>query len=211
LNQWELDSGELGTVDWIKNQMTLYLRDFYMNKVFSALASVWTTANTPYNFTDCSGTGTGIVTATALKNMIDYINQTAGGVKQIVSTRHNLTPVTTFGASWSDGTSNQWAPENIKEIMQTGWLGRYYGCPLLGLPQTFNNPEDYKALLPTNIILVIGNNVGEFITYGDVKNQQYDDMRVVPPQWTYSIYQQFGLLIDNAMGIGTIKVADIGR
>jgi hypothetical protein len=207
-NQWELESGELGTVESIRSEMLAKLKDFYMNKVFTALSSVWTAANTPLNFTDVSGSGTGIITATALKNAIDYINETAGGVRMVVSTRHNLTPVTTFGASWDDGSSviNMVVPENVREIMSTGWLGRYYGAPLLGLTQVYDNPEDYNAMLPTDKVLVIGQNVGEFITYGDVKTQQYDDMKVVPPQWTLSLYQQFGLIVDNAKGIYVIKV-----
>jgi hypothetical protein len=207
-NQWELESGELGTVESIRSEMLAKLRDFYMNKVFTALTSVWTAANTPLNFTDVSGQGTGIITAAALKNAIDYINETAGGVRMVVSTRHNLTPVTTFGASWSDGTADPYliVADNIKEIMATGWLGRYYGAPLLGLNQVYDNPEDYNAMLPTDKVLVIGQNVGDFITYGDVKSQQYDDMKVVPPQWTLSLYQQFGLLVTNAKGIFVIKV-----
>lgn len=205
-NQWELESGELGTVESIRSEMMAKFRDFYMNKVFTALSSVWTAANTPLNFTDVSGSGSGVITDTALKNAIDYINETAGGVRMVVSTRHNLTPVTTFGASWSDGTQDLIVADNIKEIMATGWLGKFYGAPLLGLTQQYDNPEDYTAMLPTDKVLVIGQNVGEFITYGDVKTQQYDDMKVVPPQWTLSLYQQFGLIVDNARGIYVIKV-----
>jgi hypothetical protein len=205
-NYWELESGEIGTVESIKSEMLAKLKDFYMNKVFTALTSVWTAVNTANNFTDVSGSGTGIITATALKDAIDYINETAGGVKAIVSTRHNLTPVTTFGASWSDGTSNLIVPENIREIMSTGWLGRYYGAPLLALDQIYDNPEDHNTMLPTDKVLVIGNKVGDFITYGDVKTKQYDDMRPTPPQWYLELYQQFGMIVDNAQGIFVIKV-----
>ena len=207
-NYWELESGELGTVESIKSEMMGKLKDFYINKVFTALTTVWTAANTPLNFTDVSGAGTGAITAAALIAAIDYINETAGGVRMVVSTRHNLTPVTTFGASWDDGASviNMIVPENVREIMNTGWLGRYYGAPLLGLNQIYDNAEDYNAMIPTDKVLVIGQNVGEFITYGDVKTKQYEDMRPTPPYWNYEIYQQFGLIIDNARGIYVIKV-----
>lgn len=197
MNQWELESGEIGTVDEIRNEMLAKLRDFYLNKVFTALSTVWTATNTPSNFTNVGGT----LTATALKNAIDRINQTTGGVRAVVGTRAALTPITTFGAGWSDGTSLQAVPENIREIMQTGWLGKYYGAPILALQQEYDSPDTHNALLPNDKVLVIGENVGEFITFGDVKTKQYDDMRPTPPQWFLEIWQQFGLLVDNADGI----------
>lgn len=203
-NEWELESGELGTLDDIRTEMLAKLRDNYIGRVFTALTSVWTAVNTPNNFTNVGGA----LTATALKNAIDRINQTTGGVRAVVGTRAALTPVTTFGAGWADGTAvSQAVPENIREIMQTGWLGRYYGAPLLAVEQNYDNPEDYNTLIPTDKVLVIGENVGEFITYGDVRTKQWSDMNPTPPQWYLELYQQFGLIIDKAEGIYVIKVA----
>lgn len=203
-NAWELESGELGSVDAIRSEMQAKLRDYYLNKVFSALTSVWTAVNTPNNFTNVGGP----LTATALKNAIDKVNQTTGGVRAVVGTRAALTPITTFGAGYSDGTgTSQAVPDNIREIMQTGWLGKYYGAPILALQQEYDNPEDYNALLPSDKVLVIGENVGEFITYGDVKTKEWQDMRVTPPQWYFEIYQQFGMLIDRADGLYVLKVS----
>ena len=203
-NEWELESGELGTVDEIRNEMLAKLRDFYLGKVFTALTTVWTAVNTPNNFTNVGGS----LTATALKNAIDRINQTTGGVRAVVGTRAALTPITTFGAGYTDGSStSQPVPENIKEIMQTGWLGRYYGAPILALQQEYDSPDTYNALLPNDKVLVIGENVGEFITFGDAKTKQWTDMRVTPPQWYLELYQQFGMIVDKADGIFVIKVA----
>ena len=204
-NEWELETGELGTLDDIRNEMLANLRDFYIGKVFTALSTVWTAVNTPNNFTNVGGT----LTATALKNAIDRINQTTGGVRAVIGTRAALTPITTFGAGWADGTSTDWhaVPDNIREIMQTGWLGRYYGAPILAIEQQYDNPEDYNALIPTDKVIVVGENVGDFITYGDVKNKQWTDMRPTPPQWYLELYQQFGMIIDNAQGIYVLKVA----
>lgn len=202
-NEWEIESGELGTLDDIRGEMLAKLRDFYMGKVFSALTTVWTAANTPNNFTNVGGA----LNATALKNAIDRINQTTGGVKAVIGTRAALTPVTTFGAGWSDGTSLQPVAENIREIMQTGWLGTYYGAPIIAIEQQYNNPEDYSPMIPTDKVVVIGESVGEFITYGDVKTKQWSDMQPTPPQWYLELYQQFGLIIDQAQGIYVIKVA----
>lgn len=201
-NMWELESGELGTVDSIRKEMTLKLRDFYMGKVFTALSSVWSAINTPDNFTNVGG----VITSTALENAIDTINENTSGVKAVVGTRAALAPITKFGGFYSDGITKVAANDNIAEIMRTGWLGRYYGAPILALDQQYDNPEDHNALIPNDKILVIGENVGEFITYGDVKVQQYDDMRPVPPQWYLSLYQQFGLIVDNASGIYVLKV-----
>lgn len=203
-NEWEIESGELGTLDDIRGEMLAKLRDFYMGKVFTALSTVWTASNTPNNYTNVGGA----LTSTALKNAIDRINQTTGGVKAVIGTRAALTPITTFGAGYTDGAgTSQVVPENIREIMQTGWLGRYYGAPIVAIEQQYDNPEDYNALIPSDKVIVIGENVGEFITYGDVKTKQWSDMRPTPPQWFLELYQQFGLIVDNANGIYVLKVA----
>jgi hypothetical protein len=203
-NEWELEAGEIGTVESIRNEMMAKLRDYYLGKVFTSLSTIWTAGNTPDNFTDVGGA----INATALKAAIDRINQTTGGVRAVVGTRAALTPITTFGAGWTDGTAvSQAVPGNIAEIMQTGWLGKYYGAPILALQQEYDNPEDYNALLPSDKILVIGEKVGDFITYGEVKTKQWSDMRPTPPQWYLELYQQFGMIIDRADGIYVIKVA----
>lgn len=201
-NIWELESGEIGTVADIRKEMEAKLRDAYLNKVFTALTTIWTEVNTADNYTEVATA----VTAAVLKAAIDQINQTTSGAKAIVGTRALLTPITTFGASWTDGTNNIEVPENIREIMATGWLGKYYGVPIIALRQQYDNPEDYNALLPTDKILVIGESVGEFITYGPVRTKEYDDMTVTPPQWYTELYQQIGMIIDNAQGIHVIKV-----
>lgn len=205
-NAWELEAGNIGTVDEIRAEMAAKLKDFYLNKVFTALSTVWTAGNTPSNFTSVGGA----ITATALETAIDQINQTTSGVKAVVGVRSAMTPITKFGAFWNDGntvgTDAQWAgiDSQLREIVQRGMLGRYYGAPLVVLDQQWDNPEDYNSLLPTDKILVIGENVGEFITYGDVQRKQWEDMNPTPPQWFLELYQQFGMIIDNAMGIYVI-------
>jgi hypothetical protein len=204
INKWELDSGELGTLDSIKNEMTLKLRDYFQGKVFTALSTVWTAANTPSNYISMGGK----VTAVALENAIDRINQTTSGAKAIVGTRTALTPITKFGAFWEskgDGTGTFWANDAaLQEVMATGWLGKYYGCPVIVIPQDYDNPTDYNKLVPEDKILVIGNKVGEFINYGPPMTKMYDDMRPTPPYTILELVQQFGLIVDNADGIYTI-------
>jgi hypothetical protein len=201
-NQWELDSGELGTVASMRAEMQAKLRDYFMGKVFTALTTIWTAGNTPSNFTAINGS----ITATALEDAIDVINKTAGGVKAVIGSRAAMTPITKFAAFWSDGTNVGFVPERIQQIMSTGMLGNYYGAPLVVLEQEYDNPEDYNKLIPEDKILVIGQHVGTFITYGDVKTKEWTDNRPTPPYWNLELYQQFGMIIDNAMGISVITV-----
>jgi hypothetical protein len=202
-NQWELDAGEIGTVASIRSEMEAKLRDYYLGKVFTALTSVWTVGNTPDNYV----AGGATITNTVLEAAIDRINQTAGGVKAVVGSRVAMTPITKFAAFWSDGTNVGYVPERIQQIMSTGMLGNYYGAPLITLEQTYDNPEDYNKLIPEDTILVIGQNVGEFITYGEVKTKEWTDMRPTPPYWNLELYQQFGMIVDNAMGIYVIHLS----
>jgi hypothetical protein len=202
-NEWELASGELGTLEEIRAEMSAKLRDYYLGKVFTALSTIWNATNTPDNYTAVGGP----LTATALENAIDQINETTSGVKAVVGTRAALAPITKFGAFWSDGTNVAEVPDNIREIMATGMLGKYYGARIIALDQIYDNPIDYTPLLPNDKILVIGEGVGEFITYGDVKEKQWSDMRPTPPQWYLEIYQQFGMIIDRADGIFVLDVS----
>lgn len=196
-NAWELESGEIGTIQEIRREMAAKLRDFYFNKVFTALSTVWSASNTPDNYTSVGG----VITDTALEAAIDQINNTTTGAKVVVGARSIMTPITKFAAFWSDGSNVGVSQNAMDEIRQNGRLGRYYGVPLLSVDQIYDNPDDYQALIPTDKILVIGEKVGEFITYGDVKSKQWEDMNPTPPQWMLEIYQQFGMIIDNAMGI----------
>jgi len=196
-DEWDLDNGNIGTVQEISREMMAKLRDFYQNKVFTALTTVWTALNTPSNYTSCGGP----ITNTVLKAAIDNVNQTVGKVKAVVGVRSALTPITTFGAFWSDGTNLHRVDSQLEEVMNEGWLGRYYGADIIALNQEWDNPEDYNALLPTDKILVIGDNVGEFITFGEPKWKQWTDMEPTPPRFFMEVYQQFGLMIDRAMGI----------
>jgi hypothetical protein len=177
--------------------MRAKLRDYFVNKVFTALSTIWNGTNTPNNYTSVGGP----ITATSLENAINRINQTTPGARLIVGARAAVTPITKFGAFWSDGSTTGYDPDLIRQIWQTGWLGRYYGVPVLAIEQIWDNPEDYKTMIPTDKVLVIGEKVGEFITYGEAKSKQWVDNNPTPPQWMLELYQQFGMIIDNAQGI----------
>jgi hypothetical protein len=197
-NAWDLASGEIGTVESIRNEMSAKMKDYIMNKVFTALTTVWTAVNTPDNFTSVGGN----VTATALDAAIEYINeQIPGGAKAIVGVRSAMYPIMSF-AGFNTYSSTDFQLESVREeIFRTGWLGRYMNVPLITLDQQYDNPEDRTAMLPTDKILVLGQNVGEFITFGDTVSSTWEDPRPVPPQTYIREYQQFGMLVDKAEGI----------
>lgn len=201
-NQWELDAGEIGTVDEIRNEMAAKLKDYYLNKVFNALTSVWTAVNTPDNYSTVATA----ITKTVLDAAIDQINQTTPGAKAIVGSRVALTPILGF-AGWSTFSGTNELVQSVgEEVFRTGWLGSYLGVPITVVPQVYDYPDTYNKMIPENRILVIGENVGEFITFGDVQTAQYTDPRLIPPQWNMSLYQQFGLLVENAMGLHSIVI-----
>lgn len=207
-NTWELESGEIGSVQTITAEMRAKLRDYYLNKVFTALTSIWTVGNTPNNYISAGGA----VTATILKNAIDYVNKTTPGAKAIFGSRAALTPIMGFAGYWygtpAGGSGTNWGSETIiTEILKTGWLGSYLGVPIVVAPQTYDYPDSHNKMFPEDKLLVIGENVGEFITYGDVKAQEWTENKVVPPQWNTVIYQSFGLLVTNAQGIYVIAVS----
>jgi hypothetical protein len=201
-SEWDIENGDIGTVSEIRSEMAKKLNDFYINKGFTALSTVWTAANTPSNFISL---GTSI-TATALQNAINYINSITPGVKAVIGSRAAMTPITNFAGFYTDGSTTVGSQSIADEVLKTGKVGTYYGAPLISVDQIYDNPEDYKAMLPVDKILVIGENVGEFITYGEPRWKQWSDMNPTPPMWNIEVYQQFGMLVDFAEGIYIIKV-----
>ncbi|MEM0374079.1 MAG: hypothetical protein QXO96_05970 [Sulfolobales archaeon] len=199
-NEWDLENGDIGTIESIRAEMAAKLADFYINKVFNSLSTVWNATNTPDNYVSVGG----LITPAVLEDAIDQINQTTTGAKIVVGTRKALTPTTKF-LSLRDAANNRFTSDAIvNKVMETGWLGVYYGVPILALDQIYDNPADYRPMLPDDKVLVVGENVGEFITYGPVREKQWTDMEPTPPMWKLEIYQQFGMIIDNAQGIYVI-------
>ncbi len=49
-NEWELERGEIGTVDSISSEMRAVLQDYFVNRVFTLLGSIWSATNTPSNY-----------------------------------------------------------------------------------------------------------------------------------------------------------------
>lgn len=206
-NLWELESGELGTVQDIRSEMLANLTDFYINRVFTCLANVWSAANTPLNYA-----AVGNLNAATLRGAIDWINYTiGGGVRAVVGTRLGLAPITQFAGFHVDPVANStWGNvDAIREIYKTGWLGSWYGANIVAIDQVWNDPVNYQPMIPNRYVVVIGENVGEFFLYGEPKWKQWEHMDPTPPDWLVEVYQQFGLIIDNAMGIFVIDVLSL--
>ena len=199
-SEWDLQNGDIGTIEDIRMEMVKKLKDYYINKVFTALSTVWNLTNTPNNYLSVGGA----LTQTAVETAIDRINQTTPGAKVLVGTRKALAPVTKF-VSLKDGFTNYFSSDDIiNEVMRTGWLGVFYGVPVVALDQIYNNPDDYKPMLPEDKVLVVGENVGEFIIYGNPREKEWTDMNPTPPVWNLELYQQFGMIVDNAQGVFVI-------
>ena len=204
INEWELESGELGTMDSIESEMRAQISDYYMNIVITALADLWDATDTPDNFVSVGGN----LTAAALEDGIDEVNYRVGSVRAVVGTRRALSPITKFAnyVPYNESATS-WGvavPSAIEEIRRTGFVGQYYGCRIIALDQIWNNMDDYEALLPEDKVLVIGDNVGEFITYGDVKQKQWTDWEPTPPVFKLELYQQYGMIIDKQYGVYVI-------
>lgn len=206
-NEWDMERGDIGSMEDIRREMQAKLRDYYFNKVFLALSNIWSASNTPNNYTAVGGE----LTAASLKNAVKEVTYRVGAPRLIMGAYRALFPVTEFGAFWDTGTTAAGTPHApipsaLEEIHQTGWLGRFMGVPILSLPQIWDNPDDHNALLPEDKVLVVGDNVGEFITYGDVKTKQWTDMNPTPPEWYMELYQMFGMIVDRAEGIHVLEV-----
>ncbi len=205
-NEWEVESGEIGTADEIRREMIAKLSDFYSTKVMNALYTL-ATINDSLNFFYV----TGPITRTTLETAIDYIADVSGSVKSVVGRRPDLAPITKFagyriGVGASEAAGNMVAvPSALEDIRRTGWFGQYYGANFVALEQIYDNPFDRNPLIKDHLIVVIGNDCGEFITYGDVREDQWTDMSTLPPTWHVRIYQQFGLMFDKMENVAIIR------
>lgn len=206
-NEWEVESGEIGTVDSIRAEMTAKLSDFYVAKVMTALYTLAAINDSRNFYVNASG-----ITRSTLEDAIDFVADEAGSIRTVVGRRTALAPITKFagyriGSASTEGSTTTMVPnpETLSRIQNTGWFGMYYGASFLALEQVYDNPYDRNALIQDDLIAVIGENCGEFITYGDVREDQWTDMSTAPPTWHIRIYQQFGMMFDNLNNIVLIK------
>lgn len=208
-NLWELESGEVGTVESLRSDLRSDLIDNIVSKIFNLLVTVWNSTDTPNNYTDASSTG---ITATVLDAMIENILETSGSVTAIIGQRRALFPIYEFSTSVPVvtvvGQSGTAIPtDRFPEFYNNNKITSYKGIPVVELGQIFANdlPDVNRKLIRSDLILVIGDNAGEIALMNDVQYWDFTDGRVQPPQYQTHAMQQYGLILDAIERIGIIK------
>ncbi len=214
---WEIQSGEVGTVDQMKTELRLDLFDELVSKVFSLLTTVWTSSATPNNFTDVSGTG---LTQTALETMMENVLNYSGQVRAIIGTRAALLPMYKFAqfrefVLTGTGTDRVAFPTAaFDEFLRTGKVNTYLGVPVVEIPQVYRNSLNANTtsgirdrMIPTDKVLVVGDQVGQIALMDGFEYQDYTDPTTQPANYVLHGWQAYGMIIDDVQSLGVIKVA----
>lgn len=226
-NELELrHGGPAFTPEQVRTDVRAALEEKLVMRTWNALGNIWTAANataltipgaTYSNFINVGGA----LTSTALDNAIDHVNYWSGSVRAIIGTEAALAPLSTFGqyklisGSNTDNyvTINGQPAGTFNNVSPFGngpkGVESYRGVSnIVRIKQIFDETEyPPTPLLPTDFVLVVGENVGEFITYGGPQTKEWTDMEPTPPNWTYETWIQFGMMIWNARGI--VKIGNL--
>ncbi len=211
-NLWEIQSGDVGTVENMRRELRADITDEIVSKVFTLLGTIWNASDTPNNYADASSGG---LTATVLDTMIENVIKEAGQVKAIIGTRKALLPVYKFlgyreFVLSGTGTDRAAFPTPaLEEFYRTGKVSTYQGIALVELPNVRKHrlPGYQNLLLDTTKVIVVGDNPGSIALMGGFEEYDYTDMRVQPAEYVIHGSQAFSMLIDMAENIGVIKVA----
>jgi hypothetical protein len=227
-NTLELEhGGPAYTPEAIRADVDAALKEKVLMRTWNALANVWNTANaSALTITGSSASnwidGGAALTSTTLDAAIDHVNYWAGSVKAIVGTETSLAPLSEFGqykvvgaVATDSGTPLSTNGQPFGTFQNVSPYGpgskvveNYRGVSnIVRIPQIFDR-TDYppKALLPDNFILVVGDNIGEFITYGTPQVKEFIDNEPTPPYWNYETWLQFGMMLWNAQGLVKIEL-----
>jgi hypothetical protein len=210
----------------VRSDVQKALDEHVVMRSWNALASIWSSTNaaaltysgsSSSNFINVAGP----LTSSALDQAIDHVNfWSEGGVRAIIGTESALAPLSTFGQyQMISGTNTDnyvtinGQPAGTFDNVSP-YDARNYGVEtyrgvrnIVRIPQIFDKTAYPKRpLLPTNFVLVVGEDVGEFITYGSPGVKEYIDNRPTPPVWNYETWLQYGLIVDNAFGVVKIQV-----
>jgi hypothetical protein len=227
-NTLELEhGGPQFTPETIRSDVQKALQEKLLLRSWNALGNIWKAANASAltisgaTYSNYLSASSGPLTSTLLDNAIDHVNYWSGSVRAIIGTETALAPLTTFGQYTliGPGTEKHYVtldgrPEGTFQNVSPYGVGSkgvesYRGVSnIVRIPQIFDNTEYPPIpLLPTDFVLVVGDNVGEFITYGGPQFKEYIDNRPTPPYWNYETWIQFGMMIWNARGI--VKIGEI--
>lgn len=225
-NELELrNGGPQFTPEQVRADVKADLDEKLTLRTWNALANIWTTANASAltipgsansNFIDASGP----LTAAALDAAIDHTNYWAGSVRSIIGTEAALAPLSTFGQyQIITGTNSDFLltqnGQPALTVQNTSPYGpgskaveTYRGVTnIVRIPQVFDKTEyPPLPLLPDDFVLVVGDDIGDFVTYGGPQTKEWTDMEPTPPYWHYETWLQFGMMLWNVRGITVIKV-----
>lgn len=228
-NVLELEhGGPTYSPETVRSDVQKALAEKILLRSWNALANIWKASNasaltisgsTTSNFIDAAGP----LTSAALDAAIDHVNFWTPGVKTIIGTEAALAPLTTFGqyrlisGSLTDNyvAINGQPADTFRSISPYGDQGygveSYRGVSnIVRIEQIFDNTEyPPRPLLPNDFVLVVGEDIGQFITYGGPQYKEYIDNAPTPPYWTYETYVQFGMMIWNALGLVKIQVTSV--
>lgn len=226
-NVLELEhGGPAFTPEQVRADVQAALREELLMRTWNALGNIWSSGNSSAltitgssysNYQNAAGP----LTASLLDAAIDHVNYWSGSVRAIIGTQAALAPLSEFGqyklisGSLSDNyvTTNGQGAGTFERVSPFGdgpkGVESYRGVSnIVRIPQIFDNTEYPPVpLLPTDFVLVVGENVGEFITYGGPQFKEFVDNRPTPPYWNYETWVQFGMMIWNARGI--VKIGNI--
>jgi len=211
-NLMEVRRGELGTLDDIQRELKADLVDEVVSKMFNLLTTVWSATNTPSNYTNATSTG---LTATVLDAAMENVIEKSGDIKAILGTRRALLNLFGFAGYkefvLSDGTTRVALrmEEVLLERYKTGKISSYNGTPVVILPQIQENrlPLIDRKLIRDDVVLVIGNDPGNLVLFGDVEDQEHTDTSKQPADYAYWAWQAYGLLVDRPEQIHVIETA----
>jgi len=227
-NVLELENGgPQFTPETVRSDVGKALQERLLLRSWNALGNIWSSGNagaltiSGATYSNYLSASSGPLTATLLDHAIDHVNYWSGSVRAIIGTEAALAPLSEFGqyklisGSLSDNyvTINGQPSGTFDNVSPFGMGSKgvesYRGVSnIVRIPQIFDNTEYPPVpLLPTDFVLVVGDNVGEFITYGGPQFKEFVDNRPTPPYWNYETWIQFGMMIWNARGI--VKIGDI--
>ncbi len=212
-NYWDLQRGELGTLEFFRSEMEKALVDELIVRVYALISQVWNGLTTRTNYVDATSTG---LTVDIMDNMVETVSwRTGQRPRAIVGTHSALMPLYKQAgiieydpvvAQNSNGVIT--VPEIIAEWRKTGRIASFRGIPIVELPQVFRrtSTEFDKPLVDMSRVVVVGENAGEVVLYGGVNTQEYSDMRYVPGRYQLTLWRKYGMMIDMVENIGVIKV-----
>jgi len=215
------------TPETVRSDISKAIQEKLTMRMWNALANVWTTGNASALTITGSGSsnwisGGAALTAAVLDAAIDHVNYWSGSVKAIVGTETSLAPLSEFGqykivgaVATDSGTPLATNGQPFGQFQVTSPYGpgtkaveNYRGVSnIVRIPQIFDR-TDYppKPILPDNFILVVGDNIGEFITYGGPQTKEFIDNEPTPPYWNYETWVQYGMMLWNAQGLVKIEL-----